>query len=401
MCRDLPLKSRSHCLSGLIMRDITGLKIGIIGGGQLGKMLVQEAKKFGFYVTILDPTPKSPAGQLADEQIISGFYAQDKIREIVLKSDITTYEIEHINTQVLKELAGEGYAIHPSPQVLEIIQDKSKQKEILTKFDIPTARWKKVEDSVTSIIEEFGLPVVQKTCKGGYDGRGVFVIRDEKDIEDMLKSESFVEEFIDFEKELAMMVARSTAGEIKCHPLVEMVFDERANICDMVIAPARVEEGIQKMAEEIAINCIEALGGVGVFGIEMFLANDGRVLVNEIAPRPHNSGHYTIEACWTSQFEQHLRAITGLPLGSTDLLIPAVMVNILGEEGYSGLPDFIGVRDILAIPGVSLHIYGKKITKPFRKMGHVTVVDKSIEKAVEKAIKVKQTLKVISKEMKI
>lgn len=380
------------------MPDITGLKIGIIGGGQLGKMLVQEAKKFGFYVTILDPTPRSPAGQVADEQIVSDFYEEDKIREIVLKSDITTYEIEHINTQVLKELADEGRVIYPSPRVLELIQDKSKQKELLTKFNIPTAKWKKIEDSIAPIVKKFGFPAVQKIGKGGYDGRGVFVIRDEKDVENAPKSESFVEEFVDFEKELAMLVARNAKGEIKCHPLVEMSFDERANICDMVIAPARVSENIQKMAAEVAINCVEALNGVGLFGIEMFLTKEGRVLINEIAPRPHNSGHYTIEACVTCQFEQHLRAITGLPLGSTDLLTPAVMVNILGEEGSSGPPDFTGVQEILSIPGVSLHIYGKKITKPFRKMGHVTIVDKNLKNALKKAIKVQQTLKVISRE---
>ncbi len=373
---------------------VTGLKLGIIGGGQLGKMLVQEAKKFGFYVTVLDPTPQSPAGQVADEQIISDFYDEDKIKEIVSKSDITTYEIEHINTQILKELTNERYTINPSPQVLEIIQDKSKQKEILTKFDIPTARWKKVADSVTSIIKEFGIPVVQKSCKGGYDGRGVLVIQDEKDIEDAIKSESFVEEFIDFEKELAMIVARNPDGVVRCYPLVEMIFDKRANICDMIIAPARVSRNIQKKAEKIAINCIEVLKGVGVFGIEMFLANDGRVLVNEIAPRPHNSGHYTIEACLTSQFEQHIRAITDLPLGATDLLIPAAMVNLLGCEGYEGHPIIEGLDKALSIPGVSFHFYGKKVTRPFRKMGHVTVLDENVEKAIEKAQKVKEFLKV-------
>jgi 5-(carboxyamino)imidazole ribonucleotide synthase len=372
------------------------LKIGIIGGGQLGKMLTVEAKKFGFFVTVLDPTPDSPAGQVADRQIVGDLYDGEKIRATVLKSDITTYEIEHINTGVLKELEADGHRIYPSPGLLEIIQDKSAQKEVLIKNRIPTARWKKVEDSLESSVKELGFPVVQKACRGGYDGRGVFIIRDEGDLKDALQGETFLEEFVDFEKELAVMVARSENGDIKCYPVVEMSFDERANICDMVIAPARVSEKIKKEAEEIAVGCVEALDGVGIFGIEMFLAKDGRVLVNEIAPRPHNSGHYTIEACVTSQFEQHIRAITGLPLGSTDLLCPAVMVNILGEEGFEGPPAYTGVPDILSMPGVSLHIYGKKNTKPFRKMGHVTVIDMDLEKAIQKAERVKQTLQVIS-----
>lgn len=379
------------------MINVMDYKIGVVGGGQLGKMLAQEAKRMDFSIAVLDPMPNSPAGQIADMQIVSGFYDEDGIKKLVLSSDITTYEIEHINTKILKQLRDEGHRVYPSPEILEIIQDKSRQKQMLVKNNIPTALWKKVEGKLEDSIKDFGFPIVQKSCKGGYDGRGVFVIHDIDDIRNGLNAESYLEEYVDFEKELAIIVARDINGHIKCYPVVEMIFDQRANICDMTIAPARISKKKWDEAVEIASSCVEALDGVGVFGIEMFLTKTGRVLVNEIAPRPHNSGHYTIEACMTSQFEQHLRAITGLPLGSTELLAPAVMVNVLGSNGYEGKPIYKGVDDVLAIPGTNLHIYGKKETKPFRKMGHVTIVDKSLDSAIQKADKVKHFLSVISR----
>ncbi|MCL0098856.1 5-(carboxyamino)imidazole ribonucleotide synthase [Dehalococcoidia bacterium] len=379
--------------------EFSGYRIGIIGGGQLGKMMTQEAKKMGFYVTILDPTPDSPASQLADRQLVGDFHDRNKIKELVTRSDVTTYDIEDIDVGALKELVEAGHLIHPSPQILEIIQDKWKQKEALARSGIPIARYRKVEEGgLAAALEEFGFPVVQKACRGGYDGRGVFVIRTRDDIGRALKGESFLEEFIEIEKELAVMVARNTAGEIKCHPVVEMVFDEAANICDYVLAPAMVEQKIQDESRQIAVAVVESLGGTGIFGIEMFLDKAGNVLVNEIAPRPHNSGHYTIEACVTSQFEQHIRAIMGLPLGSTELLTPAVMINILGGEGYEGAAMLQGIYETLQIPGAALHLYGKRITRPFRKMGHVTVVDKDIGNALEKAQRIKTLLRVVSEE---
>lgn len=375
------------------------LKIGIIGGGQLGKMMTQEAKKMGFYVTILDPTPNSPASQLADEQLVGGFHDRNQIRHLVTRNDVTTYDIEDIDAVALKELVEEGHTVHPSPQILEIIQDKLKQKDALDRSGIPTARYRNVEDgALTAVLEDFGFPVVQKACRGGYDGRGVFVIRTRDDIGRALKGESFLEEFVDIEKELAVMVARTDSGEIKCHPVVEMVFDEAANICDYVVAPAQVEQKIQDGSMQIAVAAVEMLGGVGIFGVELFLDKAGKVLVNEIAPRPHNSGHYTIEACVTSQFEQHIRAITGLPLGSTELLTPAVMINLLGDVGHQGPAMLQGVRDTLQISGAALHLYGKKTTRPFRKMGHVTVVDKNAGNALEKAQRIKSLLRVVSEE---
>lgn len=382
----------------IYLKRFVDLKIGIIGGGQLGKMIAQEAKKMGLFVTILDPTPNSPASQIANKQIISRFNNKEKIEELVNESDITTFEIEHIDTEILKELENSGRKIFPTARVLEIIKDKSKQKEFLNEFNIPTSKWKRACDNcfVDGSIE---FPVVQKACRGGYDGRGVYVIKSEEDIENRLKTESFLEDYIDFEKELAIMVARNRQGEIKCYPLVEMTFDEEKNICDMIIVPARVDENIYKKASEIAVKCVKALNGVGVFGIEMFLTKDNRILVNEIAPRVHNSGHYTIEGCVTSQFEQHIRCITGLPLGSTELIVPTVVMNILGEKNHHGTPDYTGLDESLSIPGVSIHIYGKEEIRPYRKMGHVTIVDKEIEKAIEKAYKVKDTLRAVSKEV--
>jgi 5-(carboxyamino)imidazole ribonucleotide synthase len=373
-------------------------RIGIIGGGQIGKMMTQEAKKMGFYVKILDPTPNSPAAQVADEQIVGEFYDREKVEELVTSSDVTTFDIERA-CEYLNDLSKEGHLIYPSPQILETIQDKIKQKDLLARSSIPIPRYEEVTtEGIERAVERFGYPVVQKASRDGYDGRGVFVIKEKNDIKDAIASSSLLEEFVDFEKELAINVAKSTKGEIKCHPVVEMVFDERANICDMVIAPARISEEVRDRTQEIGIRTIEALGegAIGSFGVEMFLTKDGEVLVNEIAPRPHNSGHYTIEACMTSQFEQHIRAIMGLPLGETELLSPAVMVNLLGEEGYEGPPLIEGLEEALSIQGLSFHLYGKGLMRPFRKMGHVTILDEDVEGAIEKAKRLKGLLKVKS-----
>jgi 5-(carboxyamino)imidazole ribonucleotide synthase len=367
------------------------MKIGIIGGGQLGKMMSQKAKKMGFHISVLDPSPKCPAAALADEIIIGGFYDKQKITELVTHSEVSTFDIEHIDTEILKKLSDSGHKIFPSPYLLEIIQDKLHQKEILSKNGIPVPKFQKVESSETLLQMKF--PVVQKARKGGYDGRGVVVLKSKSDLQNAIQTESMVEELINFDKELAIMVARSTSGKIKTYPIVEMVFDNRANICDLIFAPARIEKHLAKKATQIAVKSVEALDGVGIFGIEMFLAGEN-IYVNEIAPRPHNSGHYTIEACTTCQFEQHIRAITGLPLGSTDLLSPAVMLNLLGGEDYKGTPVIEGLNEALSIPGLSFHFYGKEITAPFRKMGHVNILSKNLEDAIQQAEKIKSILKI-------
>jgi len=368
------------------------LKLGIIGGGQLGRIMSQKAKKMGFHVTILDPTPNCPAAQVSDKQIIAGFYDKEKLTKIVEESDVTTFELEHIDTSVLKELFDKGHNIHPSPYVMELIQNKYEQKKLLDDKGISVPAYKdvKTQDDLAS----FGFPVIQKSKFGGYDGKGVQMLKTPEDMKDCIKTESFIEELVDIDKELAIIVARNIEGEIKCYPVVEMLFDERVNICDSVMAPARISKEIEEKAIEVSTQSIKALDGVGIFGVELFLTKKGEVLVNEIAPRPHNSGHYTVESCATSQFEQIIRAVTNLPLGSTKLISASVMVNLLGEEGYEGEPFIEGIHEALAIPELSFHFYGKSVTKPFRKMGHITVLDDDINKALEKANKAKNILKI-------
>ncbi|MDZ7818909.1 MAG: 5-(carboxyamino)imidazole ribonucleotide synthase [Aliarcobacter sp.] len=368
------------------------LKVGIIGGGQLGKIMAQKAKKMGFHVTILDPTPNCPAAQVSDKQIIGGFHDVEKLSQLVEENDVTTFELEHVDTSILKKMYDDGNKIYPSPYLIELIQDKFKQKELLDKKGIPVPLYKEVKSE--ACLESFGFPLIQKARKGGYDGKGVVLLKSKDDLSKAIKADSFIEELVDIQKEIAVMVARNIEGQIVCYPVVEMLFDERVNICDIVIAPARVDEEIRKEVEQIAIKSIEALDGVGVFGVELFLTKDNRILLNEIAPRPHNSGHYTIESCLTSQFEQLIRAVTNLPLGSTKLISPSAMVNLLGEEGYKGEPFVEGIHEALEIPGLSFHFYGKKETSPFRKMGHITVLDESLDEALRKAQIAKEILKV-------
>ena len=376
--------------------------IGILGGGQLGKMLAQDAKKMGYKVITLDPTPNCPCAQVCDEQIVAEF--SDKIQALNLakKADVLTYEFENIPAPTVAYLEKEGIPIFPSSRVLAITQNRITEKRFLKDRGVKTVHFQGVANfsELEQVSKDLGLPAVMKTARGGYDGKGQVVLKKEEDIENIKESlfsqELIYEKFAPFIKEISVICARGRSGQLTTFPVSENI--HRHNILYMSIVPARVSKEVKNKAAEIAQGVAEGLGVVGAIGVEMFLLEDETILVNEIAPRVHNSGHYTIEACWTSQFEQHIRAIAGLPLGSTDLLTPAAMVNILGEEGYNGLPDFMGVRQILSIPGVNLHIYGKKITKPFRKMGHVTVVDRNIEGAVEKAIKVEQTLKVISKQ---
>lgn len=372
--------------------NYSNLKLGIIGGGQLGKIMSQKAKKMGFHVTILDPTFNCPAAQVSDKHIVGGFHDNAKLEQLVQETDVTTFELEHVDTSVLKELYDHGHRIHPSPYVIELIQNKYEQKKLLDERGIPVPKYKNVESDED--LSSFGFPVIQKAKMEGYDGKGVSMLKSAADIENSIKTESFIEELVDIDKELAIIVARNIEGQIKSYPVVEMLFDNRTNICDIVMAPAKISQEIEKKVLEISEKSIEVLDGVGIFGVELFLTKSGEILVNEIAPRPHNSGHYTVEACATSQFEQIIRAVTNLPLGSTELLSPAVMINLLGEEGYEGEPFIDGIHDALEIPKLSFHFYGKSFTKPFRKMGHVTVLDDDIDIAWDKAMSAKNILKV-------
>lgn len=376
------------------------LRIGIIGGGQLGKMITQVAKQMGFYVTILDASPQCPTASLADAQIVGSLYDADKLKALAAVSDVLTYEIEHIDVETLHILQQQGHMIYPSPHVLAVIQDKFKQKKLLADKQLPVPRFEWIESLTPEHGEQLTFPVVQKACYGGYDGRGVVVLKNRHDLEKALKVPSIIEEYVEFYKELAVIIARSPTGETVCYPVVEMVFDDTANICDQIVAPARIEPILAQQAQAIALKAVEALEGVGVFGVELFLTADKRILINEIAPRPHNSGHYTIEACLTCQFEQLVRIVSGLPLGTSTLLKPAVMLNLLGQIDYEGTPIINGLSQALTLPGTRFHWYGKQITQPFRKMGHMTILNENVHDAIEIANKIKGLLTITAKEKK-
>jgi 5-(carboxyamino)imidazole ribonucleotide synthase len=368
--------------------------IGIIGGGQLGRMMAQAAKKLGFTVKILDPGANSPGGQVADEQQIGSWNDPIAIRKLVESCDITTYDIEHINTDALIQLVDEGHTIHPDPRVLKTIQDKLTQKQTLKKFGVAVPDFIQQDANDLSAFSKFGYPLVQKTRTGGYDGKGVLVMKTEKDLSKALSGACMLEKMVDLKMELGVMVARGTDGNIVTYPVTEMTFDDRSNILDLCIVPARISEKIASEASKLAHDTIAAFGGVGIFGVELFLDKNDQLSVNEVAPRPHNSGHYTIEACVTSQYEQHIRAVAGLPLGDASMVRPSVMLNLCGEPGCEGTPVIQGYEESMALPGVSIHLYGKNETRAFRKMGHVTTTAKSLNIALELTEKVKEILKI-------
>ncbi|EIC22869.1 5-(carboxyamino)imidazole ribonucleotide synthase [Thiorhodovibrio frisius] len=369
-------------------------RIGIIGGGQLGRMMVKAAKQLGCTCTVLDPTPNSPAGQVSGHQIVANYQDAAALRELAESCDLTTFDLENIDSAILAELSREGRPIFPHPDLLAVVQDKLRQKEVLAAAGIPVAAFRSMPEPDAALCAEFGYPLVQKARRGGYDGRGVAVLRGPEDFASHLPVSSLIERFVPAAKELAVMVARARDGDCRSYPAVEMRVCPAQNILDQLLAPARISGELAAAAEQLAIRTVQALDGVGIFGIEMFLTPENDLLVNEVAPRTHNSGHYTIEACVTDQFEQHLRAIAGLPLGATDLLCPAAMVNLLGAPGHHGRPVIKGLRAALAIPGVSVHIYGKAATHPYRKMGHVTVLDTDLEQARCKAEQVRELIEI-------
>ena len=358
---------------------LMGKILGIIGGGQLGMMLTEAANTMKSEISnviVLDPTKNCPASKVGAEQIVADFKDASAIKELAKKCDIITYEIESGDSQVLKSLE-ETCEINPSPETLEIIQDKLVQKRFLAKNDIPVAEFKEItsKDELESKINEFGLPVLLKTRTGAYDGRGNFKISTLDQIPEALQifegQSLMIEKFVDFKMEVSVIASRSTSGEIRTYPLVENMHKD--NILNMTIAPARTDETISKNAEKIAHKTMEVLHGAGVFGIEMFVTDDNHVLINEIAPRVHNSGHHTLQSSTTSQFEQHLRAILGLELGDTKLIYPTIMYNILGPKNFTGRykPPSIDLENTF------LKMYGKLESKPQRKIGHVNLVDKS------------------------
>ncbi len=366
--------------------------IGIIGGGQLGRMMAMAARRMGCAVSVIDPTPDCPAGQLADQQIVAAFDDHEAMRALVEACDVTTFEIETIDVTDLIELEAAGHAIYPSPLLLAQLQDKLLQKELLKEADLPTAAFNDAGELSAEIFADFGYPLVQKARRGGYDGRGVAVLKTKDDFENHLPVPSYIESYVTAEKELSVLVARSRDGSSRCYPVVEMTVLSEQNVLDTVVSPARVSDQIALTAEMIAKRAINEMEGVGVFGVEMFLTENEEILINEIAPRTHNSGHHTIEACVTDQFEQHLRAVMGLPLGSVEQLSPAVMLNLLGAPGSEGAVKLSGLAEALMIPGVSVHLYGKAETRPYRKMGHATILNQNLEIAEQIAEKLRDLI---------
>ncbi|HYI76519.1 MAG TPA: 5-(carboxyamino)imidazole ribonucleotide synthase [Chryseolinea sp.] len=374
-------------------KSFSNNKIGILGGGQLGRMLIQSGIDFNIPFVILDPDPHAPCSSLAE-------FSNGKLTDFdtVLKfgsaCDIVTIEIENVNTAALKELVKQGKKVFPQPEIIELIQDKRTQKKFYRDNNIPTADFLLVESNADVVAQESYLPAVNKLGREGYDGRGVQILRTKEDLKKAFDAPGLLEKLVPFEKEIAVIVARNEGGEVKTFPAVEMVFHPVQNLVEYLFAPAELPQKVLERADTIAQNIVQKLKLVGILAVEMFVTPDGNVLVNEIAPRPHNSGHQTIEANGTSQYEQHLRAILNLPLGDTRLIQPSAMVNLLGEPGFEGLAKYEGINEILQLPGVHVHLYGKRLTKPFRKMGHVTIVDQDVEQLKKKANFVKQTLKV-------
>ena len=375
-------------------------KLGILGGGQLGKMLLTETRKFDIQTLVLEPSEEAPA-----RYSCNGFYKGslmdfDTVYQFGKMVDLLTIEIENVNLDALDKLEEEGLPIYPSPKTLRLIQNKGKQKDYYVSNNIPTSphlRFVDLNDLRNALAkDELEFPFVWKCAQFGYDGNGVKICRSALDLVKLPDVECISEEMVPFKNELAVIVARSVSGEVKTYPVVEMEFHPEANQVEYVICPARIDEKVAQKATEVALKVSEAFNHVGLLAVEMFQTADDEILVNEVAPRPHNSGHYSIEASYTSQFENHLRAILNLPLGNTDSKVAGIMVNLVGEEGYSGQVVYENIEKIMAIDGVTPHIYGKRETRPFRKMGHVTIVNEDMTEARKIAEEVKNSIRVIS-----
>ncbi len=379
----------------------SNFKLGILGGGQLGKMLLNETRKFDIQTHVLDPSDEAPCkiacnlfakGDLMDYNTVVNFGRQ---------VDVLTFEIENVNVDALEALEKEGIKVYPSSKNLRVIQNKAKQKLFYLDHNLPTSGFSRF--AYTSEIEDaifnggLKFPFVWKSAQFGYDGTGVKIVRVLEDLKGLPSGECIAEELVDFKNELAVIVTRNPNGEIKTYPVVEMEFHPEANQVEYVICPARISNEVAEKAQEVALNASKAFNHVGLLAVELFQTQDDDILINEVAPRPHNSGHQTIEASYTSQFEQHLRAILNLPLGNTSSKLGGIMVNLVGAEGHTGDVIYENIDDIMKMDGVTPHIYGKKQTRPFRKMGHVTIVNEDLDTARLIAENVKKTIKVISK----
>ncbi len=376
-------------------------KLGILGGGQLGRMLLAETQKFDIHTAVLESNKNAPCAAICNEFVVGNLLDFDAVYNFGKKVDLLTIEIENINLDALDRLEAEGLKIFPKPKDLRIIQSKAIQKKFYLNHQIPTATFhhfeyfKELKQSYEN--KSITFPFVWKAARFGYDGNGVKVVRNIEDLNRLPNEECITEELIPFKNELAVIVARNEDGETKTYPVVEMEFHPEANQVEYVICPARIDSNIVKQAREVALKVVNDLDFIGLLAVEMFQTKEDEILVNEVAPRPHNSGHYSIEASYTNQFEQHLRSVLNLPLGSTASKVAGIMVNLVGEEGFSGQVIYQNIEKIIKIEGVTPHIYGKKETRPFRKMGHVTIVNSDIDVARKIAQKVKETIRVISK----
>lgn len=379
------------------MTKVTGdtFRLGILGGGQLGRMFIQEAANFDVQVHILDESSNGPAGQLATSFTKGDITNYEDVFNFGKSLDLLTVEIENVNIKALFDLEKIGLKVFPQPHVLSTIKDKGTQKEFYRKHNLPTSEFQFLDENTPISELEKRIPFVQKLRTGGYDGRGVQLIKNSDDLLNAFTEPSIAEDLIDFEKELSVIVARNERGETAVFPTVECEFND-ANLVEYLFSPADVSEEIEKKAERLAIDVINAFEMVGILAVEMFLTKDGDILVNEVAPRPHNSGHHTIECNITSQFEQHLRSIVNWPLGSTEIEKQGVMLNVLGASGCVGNTIYAGLDELIKIPGVYPHLYGKSTTKPNRKMGHITIAANTMEEAKEKAERVKHIMRVIS-----
>lgn len=370
--------------------------LGVLGGGQLGRMLIQSAINYNQDIHILDPDPNAPCKDIAQHFQVGSLKDFDTIYSFGKNCDVITVEIEAVNTDALQKLADEGKKVFPQPHILKLIQDKREQKQFYAQHGIPTADFVLTENKADVISKKSFLPAVNKLGKEGYDGRGVQILRSEADLDQAFDAPGLLEKLIDFDKEIAVTVARNENGELIAYPAVECAFHPTANLVEFLFAPAQISPEVEKKAQEIAKEVILKLDMVGILAVELFVTKSGDVLVNEIAPRPHNSGHHTIEANYTSQFEQHLRSVMNWPLGNPDLRCPAAMINLLGEDGFSGPAIVEGKEEAMAEKGVYIHLYGKKLTKPFRKMGHVTILDENVESLKAKANRIKELIKIKS-----
>ena len=370
-------------------------KLGILGGGQLGRMFIQSAMSYGTPIHILDPNPNCPAANLCDSFTQGSFNDYDTVFDFGSGMDVLTIEIENVNTEALFQLEREGVKVFPQPHIIKLIKDKGVQKQFYKDNNIPTADFE-LCDSLEEVEQKATFPIVQKMRKGGYDGKGVQILKSPEDLEDAFDVPSLLEEKIDFVKEVSVIVARNEKGEIRSYPTCEQEFNPEANLVEFLFSPAKISQETEKQAQGIAKTIIEKLKMVGLLAVEFFVLEDGSLIVNEMAPRTHNSGHHTMECNYTSQFEQHYRSVMNFPLGSTEIIQPGVMINLLGDKNHTGTPVYKGINEVMKQQGVYVHLYGKTETKPFRKMGHITVVNPDLDKAIANAREVAKSVKVVA-----